>query len=98
MADPAGHGSRRTPPSGATSGTRKVPHKFSRELQAHDVERPGERLRLHVDMNRAVLIGPRTELVLWGFRAAWRGKPRATPGLASASGSLRQPIVNSDAP
>jgi multiple sugar transport system ATP-binding protein len=34
------------------------------ELQAHDVERPGERLRLHLDMNRAVLIDPQTELVL----------------------------------
>jgi multiple sugar transport system ATP-binding protein len=34
------------------------------ELQAHDVERPGERLQLHVDMNRAVLIDPATELVL----------------------------------
>ena len=34
------------------------------ELQAHDVERPGERLQLYVDMNRAVLIDPQTELVL----------------------------------
>ena len=34
------------------------------ELQAHDVEHPGERLQLHVDMNRAVLIDPQTELVL----------------------------------
>src|SRR5919106_6169253 len=34
------------------------------ELQAYDVERPGERLQLHVDMNRAVLIDPQTELVL----------------------------------
>ena len=34
------------------------------ELQAHDVERPGEHLQLHVDMNRAVLIDPETELVL----------------------------------
>jgi multiple sugar transport system ATP-binding protein len=34
------------------------------ELQAHDVERPGERLQLHVDMNRTVLIDPETELVL----------------------------------
>jgi multiple sugar transport system ATP-binding protein len=34
------------------------------ELQAHDVEGPGERLQLHVDMNRAVLIDPETELVL----------------------------------
>lgn len=34
------------------------------ELQAHDAERPGERLDLHVDMNRAVVIDPRTERVL----------------------------------
>jgi SnoaL-like polyketide cyclase len=34
------------------------------ELQAHDVERPGERLQLHVDMNRAVLIDSATELML----------------------------------
>jgi len=34
------------------------------ELQAHDVEHTGERLRLHVDMNRAVMIDPETELVL----------------------------------
>jgi multiple sugar transport system ATP-binding protein len=34
------------------------------ELQAHDVERLGERLQLHVDMNRAVLIDPETELVM----------------------------------
>ena len=34
------------------------------ELSAHDVERPGERLRLHMDMNRAVLIDPESELVL----------------------------------
>jgi hypothetical protein len=34
------------------------------EFQAHDVERPGERLQLHVDMNRVVLIDPQTELVL----------------------------------
>ncbi len=34
------------------------------ELQAHDVEHTGERLQLHVDMNRAVLIDPESELVL----------------------------------
>ncbi|MEM7021798.1 MAG: sn-glycerol-3-phosphate ABC transporter ATP-binding protein UgpC [Pseudomonadota bacterium] len=34
------------------------------ELQAHDVEKPGERLQLHVDMNRAVIIDPESELVL----------------------------------
>ncbi|MGI9506668.1 MAG: ABC transporter ATP-binding protein, partial [Geminicoccaceae bacterium] len=34
------------------------------ELQAHDAERPGERLELHVDMNRTVVIDPKTERVL----------------------------------
>jgi multiple sugar transport system ATP-binding protein len=34
------------------------------ELQAHEVERPGERLTLQVDMNRAVVIDPDTERVL----------------------------------
>jgi len=34
------------------------------ELQAHDVERPGEQLTLHADMNRAIVIDPTTELVL----------------------------------
>ncbi|MCE3250492.1 MAG: sugar transporter, ATP-binding protein [Geminicoccaceae bacterium] len=34
------------------------------ELEAHDVERPGEQLTLHADMNRAILIDPATELVL----------------------------------
>ena len=34
------------------------------ELQAHDAERPGERLELHVDMNRAVVIDPASERVL----------------------------------
>jgi multiple sugar transport system ATP-binding protein len=34
------------------------------ELQAHEVERPGERLTLHVDMNRAIIIDPDTDLVL----------------------------------
>ena len=34
------------------------------ELQAHDVERPGEQLTLHADMNRAVVIDPATERVL----------------------------------
>ena len=34
------------------------------ELQAHEVERPGERLELDVDMNRAIVIDPDTELVL----------------------------------
>jgi multiple sugar transport system ATP-binding protein len=34
------------------------------ELQAHDAEQPGERLDLHVDMNRAVVIDPATERVL----------------------------------
>jgi multiple sugar transport system ATP-binding protein len=34
------------------------------ELQAHEVERPGERLTLHVDMNRAIVIDPDTDRVL----------------------------------
>ncbi len=34
------------------------------ELQAHDAERPGEQLDLHVDMNRVVVIDPSSELVL----------------------------------
>jgi len=33
-------------------------------LQVHEVAHTGERLKLHVDMNRAVLIDPETELVL----------------------------------
>ena len=34
------------------------------ELQAHEVERPGQQLDLHVDMNRAIVIDPETERVL----------------------------------
>jgi len=34
------------------------------ELQAHDAERPGERLDLYVDMNRVVVIDPRSDRVL----------------------------------
>ena len=34
------------------------------ELQAHEVERPGDRLTLHVDMNRAIIIDPDTDRVL----------------------------------
>jgi len=34
------------------------------ELQAHDVQRPDERLELEFDMNRAVLIDPATDRVL----------------------------------
>ncbi len=34
------------------------------ELEAHDVERPGTPIRLMVDMNRAILIDPETDLVL----------------------------------
>jgi multiple sugar transport system ATP-binding protein len=34
------------------------------ELEAHDVERPGEQLTLHADMNRAIVIDPATERVL----------------------------------
>ncbi len=34
------------------------------ELEAHDVERPGEQLSLFFDMNRIVLIDPETDLVI----------------------------------
>ncbi len=34
------------------------------ELQAHEVERPGERLTLNVDMNRAIVIDPESDRVL----------------------------------
>jgi multiple sugar transport system ATP-binding protein len=34
------------------------------ELQAHDVSRPGERVELAIDMNRAVLIDPSTDQVI----------------------------------
>ena len=34
------------------------------ELEAHDVERPGEQLSLFVDMNRIILIDPVTDLVI----------------------------------
>ena len=34
------------------------------ELQAHDVSEPGERMELAIDMNRAVLIDPSTEIVI----------------------------------
>ncbi len=34
------------------------------ELQAHDVERPGETLVLQADMNRAIVIDPATQQVL----------------------------------
>jgi multiple sugar transport system ATP-binding protein len=34
------------------------------ELQAHDAERPGEQLDLHVDMNRTIVIDPESDLVL----------------------------------
>ena len=34
------------------------------ELQAHDAEQPGERLELHIDMNRAIVIDPASERVL----------------------------------
>jgi multiple sugar transport system ATP-binding protein len=35
------------------------------ELQAHDVSQPGERVELAIDMNRAVLIDPSTEQVIY---------------------------------
>jgi multiple sugar transport system ATP-binding protein len=34
------------------------------ELGAHDVNRPGERLKLLFDMNRAIVIDPKSERVL----------------------------------
>ncbi|MFQ5972635.1 MAG: ABC transporter ATP-binding protein [Alphaproteobacteria bacterium] len=34
------------------------------ELQAHDVERPGETLELSIDMNRTILIDPETDRVI----------------------------------
>ncbi len=34
------------------------------ELRAHDVERPGEQIKLQVDMNRAIVIDPATDLVI----------------------------------
>ena len=34
------------------------------ELEAHEVERVGQRIDLHVDMNRVVLIDPETDRVL----------------------------------
>ena len=34
------------------------------ELQAHDAEKPGEQLDLHVDMNRAIVIDPASDTVL----------------------------------
>jgi len=34
------------------------------ELEVHDVERPGEHLTLLVDMNRVVIIDPKTDLVI----------------------------------
>ncbi|MGI9435337.1 MAG: ABC transporter ATP-binding protein [Geminicoccaceae bacterium] len=53
-------------PTGSRSyGTFKLGDvEVTAELQAHDAERPGERLDLHVDMNRAVVIDPASELVL----------------------------------
>jgi len=34
------------------------------ELEAHDVERPGTRMRLWIDMNRAIVIDPQTDAVV----------------------------------
>ena len=39
-------------------------HPVMAELEAHDVERPGQKLPLHFDMNRIVLIDPETDLVI----------------------------------
>jgi hypothetical protein len=45
-----------------TQGLEKIHLPFPAEQQAHDVERPGWRLPLHLDRNRAVPIDPQTEL------------------------------------
>jgi hypothetical protein len=34
------------------------------ELQAHDVQRSGERIALDIDMNRVILIDPTSEQVI----------------------------------
>ena len=34
------------------------------ELRAHDVNQPGEQIDLQVDMNRAIVIDPATDLVI----------------------------------
>ena len=34
------------------------------ELQAHDVERPGDRIEVQIDMNRAILVDPQSERVI----------------------------------
>jgi multiple sugar transport system ATP-binding protein len=53
------------PTGSRTYGTfRLAGTEVTAELQAHDAERPGERLALHVDMNRAILIDPASERVL----------------------------------
>jgi multiple sugar transport system ATP-binding protein len=35
------------------------------ELQAHDVPRVNQKVELAIDMNRAVLIDPKTDAVIW---------------------------------
>ena len=49
------------------------------ELQAHDVERVGERLDLHVDMNRAIVIDPTTDQVFRSLASAVSGFGRRRP-------------------
>ena len=53
------------PTGSRTYGTFKLGGtEVTAELQAHDAEKPGEQLDLHVDMNRAVVIDPSSDLVL----------------------------------
>ena len=53
------------PTGSRTYGTFKLGGiEVTAELQAHDAEKPGEQLELHVDMNRAVVIDPVSERVL----------------------------------
>ena len=57
------------------------------ELQAHDVERPGERLQLQVDMNRAVLIDPADRA--GALRVSWRPRDGAPQSLSIATAKPR---------
>ena len=47
------------------------------ELQAHDVERPGETIEVTFDMQRAILIDPESEKVLCGVPARSPANPRS---------------------
>ena len=48
------------------------------EVAAHDVQRPGERIELDIDMNRAVLMDAGTGIVIYG-----QSQPRSMPVEAS---------------